>query len=438
MKLNRKVMTASIIGGIFEIYDLTVYGMMATILAPIFFNPENPFSGLIQSYGAFCVGFLARPLGAILFGHIGDTFGRKWGLVLSATLMALSTLALGLLPTYEAIGVWASVCVFIIRILQGISVGGEYSGGIILAIEYAPQGRRGAVGSSVVAGYMGGIFLGSLTSFLFTLPMMPSWGWRLPFLFGFLIIGVGLYIRSCIQESPEFIESKKAKSQSSAPSESFAQDLFKSPSIFLSCIGCAGFAGVFCYTLAVYIPTYLKDNFLLSKNMMMLIPMVSTFTMMIGNVLFGSLSDKWGRIRLMKIGAVLTTLSTFPFVYLLNSGAFEISFLALILVGFISTVFCGPMNPLVVEVFNPTHRYRSSALSYAIGMSLFGGTAPLIASAITKLSNGPFYLSCYFCIAGLMGWGAVKLIEVRLEGSHSYLLKGLSINRSEQEAYATP
>lgn len=435
MKLNRRVMTASVIGGIFEIYDLTVYGMMATILAPIFFNPANPVSGLIQSYGAFCVGFLARPLGALLFGHIGDTFGRKWGLVLSATLMAFSTLALGLLPTYQEIGIWASVSVFVIRILQGISVGGEYSGGIILALEYAPQEKRGAAGSSVVAGYMGGIFLGSIMSFLFTLPIMPTWGWRLPFLFGFLIVGVGLYIRSCIQESPEFIESKKITNQTSVSKKSFIQDLLKSPSLFLACVGCAGFSGVFCYTLAVFTPAYLKENFLLSNSAMMLIPILSTFIMMIGNVFFGSLSDKWGRIRLMKMGAVLTTLSAAPVVYLLNSSSFTMSFLILVMFGFISTSFCGPMNPLVVEVFNPTHRYRSAALSYAIGMSLFGGTAPLIASWIIKLANGPFYLSCYFCIAGLMGWGAIKLIETRLEGSNSYLLKGLGINRSQKHAY---
>jgi MHS family proline/betaine transporter-like MFS transporter len=125
-------------------------------------------------------------------------------------------------------------------------------------------------------------------------------------------------------------------------------------------------------------------------------------------------------------------------VYLLNSGNFAMSFLVLIVFGFISTIFCGPMNPLVVEVFNPTHRYRSAALSYAIGMSLFGGTAPLIASSITKLANGPFYLSCYFCIAGLMGWKAIKHIETHLEKSNSYLLKGLSTNRSKKASYGLP
>jgi MFS transporter, MHS family, proline/betaine transporter len=426
MRLNRKVMGASIIGGILEIYDLTVYGLMASILAPIFFNPADPFSSLVQSYGAFSVGFLARPIGALIFGHIGDTFGRKWALVLSSTLMAFSTLALGLLPTYEMIGVWASVSVFIIRILQGISVGGEYSGGIILAIEHAPKDRRGAAGSSVVAGYMGGIFLGSLTSFLFTLSFMPSWGWRLPFLFGFLIVGVGIYIRSCIQESQEFSDSRKS---TNAP---FLRDILRAPSLFISCIGCAGFAGVFCYTLAVYIPTYLKENFLLSKSLTMFIPILSTFTMMIGNVLFGPLSDRWGRIPLMKFGALLTTLLAFPFVYLLNSGDFTIGFLSLIVIGFVSTMFCGPMNVLVVEVFNPTHRYRSAALCYALGMSIFGGTAPLIASWITKLNDGPFFLSCYFCIAGFMGWGAAKFIEARSAVPYHDLQKELAFENSGQ------
>lgn len=418
MKLNRKVMAASITGGIFEIYDLTVYGLMATILAPIFFNSADPFSALIQSYGAFCVGFLARPLGAILFGHIGDTLGRKKALVLSTTLMAFSTLALGLLPSYEVMGIWTTICVFLIRILQGISVGGEYSGGIILAIEHTSQEKRGMAGSLVIAGYMGGLFLGSLTTFFFTLPMMPSWGWRLPFLFGFLIIGVGLYVRRYIQETPDFVKSKAIKK------ESFIKELSKSSTLFFACIGCAGFTSVFSYALVVYIPTYLKDNFLISTSMMMFTPILLTLTKMSGNALFGNLSDKWGRIRTVKFGAALTTLLAFPFVYFLSESTFAIAFLVLVAFGFITTIFIGPMGVLMVEIFNPLHRYRFTALSFSIGMSLFGGTAPLIASALTKLTDGSFYLSCYFFAAGLMGWGSVKVIEAQLEYS-SYLKKGL-------------
>ena len=339
-------------------YDLTVYGLMASILAPIFFNPANLFSSLIQSYGAFCVGFLARPLGAILFGYLGDFFGRKKALVLSALLMAFSTLALGLLPTYESIGIWASLSVFIIRILQGISVGGEYTGGLILAIEHTPLEKRGKAGGLVVAGYMGGVFLGSLTSFLFTLPSMPSWGWRLPFIFGFLIVGVGLYIRQKVQESPEFVSPKKA------PSSSFMHDFLKNPLVFLSCIGAAGSAGVFCYSLAVYIPTYLKKEFFLPQTTAMFIPVLITLCMMIGNLSFGILSDKVGRLHIMRIGGILITLSIFPLFYLLNSGSFVTCLTALLIVGFLSTIFGGPMNTFVVEAFSPAHRYRSAAFEY--------------------------------------------------------------------------
>lgn len=405
MKLNKKVLTASMVGGTLEVYDLTVYGLMASILAPIFFNPANLFSSLIQSYGAFCVGFLARPLGAILFGYLGDFFGRKKALVLSALLMAFSTLALGLLPTYESIGIWASLSVFIIRILQGISVGGEYTGGLILAIEHTPPEKRGKAGGLVVAGYMGGVFLGSLTSFLFTLPSMPSWGWRLPFIFGFLIIGIGLYIRQKIQESPEFVAPKKA------PSSSFTHDFLKNPLVFLSCIGAAGSAGVFCYSLAVYIPTYLKKEFFLSQTTAMFIPILITLCMMIGNLSFGILSDKVGRLHIMRIGGILITLSIFPLFYLLNSGSFTTCVTALLVVALLSTIFGGPMNTFVVEAFAPVHRYRSAALSYSLGMSVFGGTAPLIASWLTTLSEGPFLLSCYFFLGALMGLAAVKLLE---------------------------
>jgi MHS family proline/betaine transporter-like MFS transporter len=407
MKLNKKVLTASMVGGTLEIYDLTVYGLMATTLAPIFFNPAHPFSSLIQSYGAFCIGFLARPLGAVVFGHIGDFLGRKMALVLSATLMAFSTLALGLLPTYETIGIWASLGVFVIRILQGISVGGEYTGGLIFAIEHSPPEKRGMAGGLVVAGYMGGVFLGSITSFLFTLPSMPSWGWRLPFIFGFLIIGVGLYIRNKIQESPEFITSRK----SSTVGVSFFNDFMKNPTLFLGCIAAAGAGGVFCYGLAVYIPTYLKSQFSLPLSTAMFIPILLTFCMMLGNLSFGILSDRVGRLKMMKLGAMLMTPSLIPLFYLLNSEVFLPCIIALLGVGFLSTIFCGPMNTFIVETFAPLHRYRSAALSYSLGMSIFGGTAPLVSSWLTHFENGIFLLACYFFLSGLMGLAAIKLVE---------------------------
>jgi MHS family proline/betaine transporter-like MFS transporter len=409
MKLNRKVLFASISGGVLEIYDFIVYGLLASTLAPLLFNAEDPFSSLIQSYIAFCVGFFARPIGALIFGHLGDVYGRKRALIFSSLLMALSTLALGLIPTYEQIGVWASISVFIIRILQGISVGGEYTGGIIMSVEHTSKERRGAVGAYVVAGYLGGIFLGTLTSFLFTLPIMPSWGWRLPFLFGCLIVGVGYYIRNKVDESPEFVKAQETKP------ESFFQDFLKVPHLFLACMGMAGFGGVFLYTITVHIPTYLKSAFNISNSTMMFIPILPTFCMMIGVITFGTLSDRVGRIPLMKVGAIIFAIVVVPLVYLIKGLSLEVGILALMAIGFISTIYNGPMNTLVVEVFAPLHRYKSAAISYSLGMSLFGGTAPLVAAWITKESDGPFLLSCYFLLVGLMGLGAIKIVEMHFK-----------------------
>jgi MFS family permease len=231
-------------------------------------------------------------------------------------------------------------------------------------------------------------------------------------------------VRRYIQETPAFVKAKTIKR------EPFIKEFSKSPTLFLACIGCAGFTGIFCYALAVYIPTYLKDNFLISTSMMMFMPILLTLTKMFGNVLFGKLSDEWGRIRTVTFGAALTTLLTFPFVYFLNESNFTISFFLLVFVGFISTIFISPMGVLMVEIFNPIHRYRFAALSFSIGMSLFGGTAPLIASALTKLTGGSFYLSCYFFAAGLMGWGSIKLIDAHLESS-SYLKKGLPLEKGQ-------
>jgi len=179
-------------------------------------------------------------------------------------------------------------------------------------------------------------------------------------------------------------------------------------------MGIAGFSGIFLYTLSVYIPTYLKTNFLLSKSTTMFIPILPTVCMVVGIILFGTLSDKWGRLKVMKIGALLTTLFVIPLVYLLNGGTFVTGLIALVCIASLASIFMGPMNTLIVEVFNPSHRYRSAATSYSLGMSLFGGTAPLVAAWLTKVSEDPLLLSCYFFLGGLMGWGAVALVGAHL------------------------
>ncbi len=203
IKLPKKILASSILGGMVEFYDFTIYGFFAPIIGPLFFPSHDALVSTLLGYAVFAVGFILRPLGAMFFGNLGDKIGRKKGLCLSLFLMAFATGMMGILPTYAEWGIYASFLMIFARILQGLSAGGEYSGGIIFAVEHSPSNAKGRAGSIVVAGCMSGVFLGALASYLCSLPFLSScaWGWRIPFLLGFFISINTLRSRSCVAAS---------------------------------------------------------------------------------------------------------------------------------------------------------------------------------------------------------------------------------------------
>ena len=204
MGKNYKAIFAAMIGNALEYYDVMLYGFFAAMLAPLFFPNDNPAISIISSFGTFAAGFIMRPLGGLLFGHLGDKFGRRRALVLAIFLVTIPTFTIGVLPTYAEIGMAAPIILVACRLLQGLCVGGEYSGASIFVIEYSKKGKESFAGSILAAsGLVGGV-LGTFFGFLCTLPLMPSWGWRLPFLMGSLFGLIGYYIRLQVKESPDF------------------------------------------------------------------------------------------------------------------------------------------------------------------------------------------------------------------------------------------
>ncbi|MBX9837698.1 MAG: MFS transporter, partial [Silvanigrellaceae bacterium] len=271
MKKNNKAILAAMTGNALEYYDVMLYGFFATMLAPLFFPSDNQAVSYISSLGTFAAGFVMRPVGGLLFGHLGDKFGRRFALVLSIFLVTLPTLTIGLLPTYAEIGIAAPVILVICRLLQGLCVGGEYSGASIFVIEYSKKGKECFAGSILTAsGNFGGV-MGTFCGFIFTLAFMPTWGWRIPFIIGALMGVMGYYIRTRVNESPEF-ENMKDEKKEKVPLWS----VLEKRKINLFCTVCIGATSLIpLYLATVYMGTMmgLKLHFTTSEIMLINLPL---------------------------------------------------------------------------------------------------------------------------------------------------------------------
>ncbi len=400
-KLPVRVVLSSMFGGILEFYDFTIYGFLAPQIVPLFFPVQDYIASLILGYGVFSVGFLVRPLGSILFGHFGDIYGRKTALCASILLMAFSTFFMGILPTYETVGIYAAVAILLARVLQGLSAGGEYSGGIIFAVEHSAPNLRGFAGSLVVAGCMGGVFLGSLTAFIFTMPSMPIWSWRIPFMIGLVISLIGFYIRKNADETPDF---KSLHKKERTP---LLAGIKKSPKECFAAFGIAGCSGMTLYFISVYMPSYLKTISNISATTPKLFSTLCTCTMMLFIPVFGYVSDFIKRDKMMKFGTAVLAFYAFPLFYLINIGNDFTILAAGFAFSFTIAIFMGAMNTYLIELFATSERYSCSAVFYSLGMGILGGTAPMVASILSYYSADGLLLAGYVIMACVLGYSAV-------------------------------
>ena len=392
-KLSKKVIITCFLAGCLEIYDFTIFGFFSDKLHSNYLSFLDKETALLASYALFAVGFVFRPLGAILFGHIGDRLGRKKALIISVSTMGLSSLGIGLLPSYNDIGVISCYILVFLRIIQGLSVGGEYSGAIIFAVEHSQKNRSGFVGSLVVSGCMSGVLLATIVSNVLKLPSMPEYSWRFAFLIGFLLSLLGFFIRKKLAETPEFINQKKAIDK--VP---LLQGIREAKTESLATIFIAATSGVNLYFISIFMPNHIKHLETGSQA----INLASVFTCIMAILIpfFGNMSDKFGKIKLMIIGATSLCLYTFALpIIVFNVNSNNIAILAIIIHAIIASIFCGPMNTLIVEIFTVNKRYSCSAFNYSIGMGIIGGTTPMMASLISQhTGNNPLYLGGYISL----------------------------------------
>lgn len=400
----KKVISAGMIGNALEWYDFALFVHFIEIISRLYFPAGNDFASKMYTYGAFAAGFFMRPLGAIVFGFIGDKFGRRAALAGSILTMAIPTSLIAILPGYQEIGIIAPICLLIIRLLQGLSLGGEFSGSIAFVVEHAPDDKRGLAGSTAMFSMNIGILMGSAVAAICSNLMEPeifaAWGWRVPFAIGIVIGLVGLYIRTGLHESPKYEQAKHDGKLSTSP---LKEVLFEHRSDLITAV---------CLYLTVTVPFYTFIGFM--KNYLTSVvgvplaeaSLINTISMIIATLFIpfiGYLSDIYGRKIIIKYSAMAVFLLSYPCFMMLSSNHFYIILVGQTLFGIMVSSYMAPMPTILVELFPTSIRYTGVALSYNISAALFGGTVPAVATAMieyTGVKESPaIYVMCFAVIS---------------------------------------
>lgn len=407
----RRAIAAGFTGTVIEWYDFVIFGTVSVLVfSKVFYPEQTPFIALLSSLGTFAIGFLARPLGGIFFGHLGDRIGRRNTLMITLALMGVATLLIGLLPSYAAIGVAAPALLILLRLVQGFSLGGEFGGVATLLIEHAPKDRRGAVGGWAQAGGFVGPLLGTFVILILRSTLsdaeLISWGWRVPFLLSVLLIVVAAYIRTHITESPEFERARAHKELSKQPLRSVIKEY---PKEILCVFGMHAGNALLFYTGLTFTVAYLTRNVGLSQTIALWSNVVFLLAATVGCIVISRLSDRTGRKPIYLAGTILGMVMAFPLFYLLDTGNTGIVLMASAIMGIIEGGFLYGIQPSYFgELFPTKFRYLGMSLGYQAATVLVGATAPMIGVILTERSGGhPWAFSLYLIAILLMAAIAV-------------------------------
>ncbi len=412
-----KVAFASLIGTSIEWYDYFLYGTAAALVFnKLFFPSYDPLVGTLLAFATFSLGFIARPVGGIVFGHYGDKIGRKKMLYLTLMIMGLSTACIGLLPTYAAIGIWAPILLVGMRLLQGFGLGGEWGGAVLMAVEHAPANRRGFYGSWPQLGAFVGLLLSTIV--FRAVSKMPdadflTWGWRVPFLLSFILVAVGIWIRMTIAESPVFLKLKDQKKEAKMP---IVEALTKHPKNIFIAMGARfaenGLFYVFTVFSLTYISTYLKVPRVIGLNGLLWAAGLGIFT----TAAWGALSDRWGRRPVYMYGAIACGVLAFPFFWMLGTKDPTIIALAIVIpVTLGHSAMYGPQASFLSEMFSARVRYSGASFGYQLASIFAGGLSPLVATWLLALGvasgKGPTYIAFYMILLVLITVVAVAFAK---------------------------
>ncbi|MBV9522522.1 MAG: MFS transporter [Alphaproteobacteria bacterium] len=412
---TRRAILACSIGQVFEIFDFVIYAYFAAAIGRAFFPSSDPFTSLLGSFATFGVGFIMRPVGAVAIGYYGDRFGRRKALVVTIGLMAIATGLTGLAPTYAASGILGPLILVACRLLQGFSTGGEWGGAAAFLVEYAPAGRRGLIGSYQQAATAIGAIAAALSAAILSSILDPesfnSWGWRLPFILGFVLGPIGYYLRTRVAETPAFERTAAARQIKRMP---LRDALTTHGGVFAAAFGLSIIGCVLNYTFIVFMPSFAAQTLKIDMSHALYSAVFANVVYLVLTPIVGGLSDKLGRKVMMFACSALSFVFAYPLFLLLVSIP---TIWGLVLVQAIAaailTLYTGVISTILSEMFPTNVRYTALSTSYGFAVAIFGGFAPAIATFLMKLTGDPMSPAYYVMAAGLVSGFAVLFVEER-------------------------
>jgi MFS family permease len=407
----RRAVIASTIGTAIEWYDFFLYSTVTgLVFAKLFFPKSDPLTGTLEAFAIYAVGFVARPIGAAIFGHYGDRIGRKSTLIATLLLMGLATFAVALVPTYDSVGVWGAVILTLLRLLQGIGVGGEWGGSVLMSMEWARSNQsRGLVASWPQFGVPCGLFLANLAVLAFSQmsgEQFLAWGWRVPFALSLILVAVGLYIRLGILETPTFARLVAERRIERTP---IIEVLRRQPAeIILSALARMSEQAPF-YIFTAFVFSYGTGTLHVSRDFLLVAVLAASLLSFVSIPLFGHWSDRAGRKNVYMLGALVTGIFGFIYFGMLNTGISAVIFLAVVLSLVPHDMQYGPQAALIAESFVGRLRYSGASLGYQLASIIAGGPAPLIATWLFSRYHTPYAIAWY-----IAGCAVVSLIATAL------------------------
>jgi len=413
--LRRRAILSCVVGNFFELFDFAIYGFFAASIGRAFFPATNPAVSLLSSFATYGVGFIMRPVGAIVIGAYGDRHGRKAALVLTVTIMATATALTGLIPGYATIGVLAPALLVLCRLVQGFSTGGEWGGAAAFLVEYAPEGKRGYFGSWQQFSVGLGLLAGSGAAYALTTFMDPAslalWGWRVPFVFGFLLAPVGYYLRSRVGETPAF-ERTLARHEVAASPLRLALTIHRAK--VLTGLGLTVIWTVSSYLFLTFMPSYVTQTLHMPASVALASNTVAILILTVLTPLMGALSDRIGRRKMLLTSAIGYLVLSYPLFLLVTERR---DFLGLAIAQAVAAVllaiFSGPGPALLCEMFPTSVRYTSLSLGYNVAVAVFGGFAPFIAIALVQWTGDPIAPTYYVMAAALVSTLVILRVKDR-------------------------
>jgi MFS transporter, MHS family, proline/betaine transporter len=399
----RKAILAAGTGNALEWYDFAVFAFLTPVLSQLFFPGEDRIAAILSTFAVFAVGFVMRPIGAILFGRIADKRGRKAALIVSVTLMGVATLLIGIMPTYASVGLLAPALLVVARMLQGLSVGGEFGASASFLVEYAPPHRRGFYGSLAYFSANAGSMLGGLVVLLFTLSLtaesMTGWGWRVPFLLSFPLLAIGMYLRARIAETPQFEAVQSTDEQVSSPLSTVLREHWKA---MLTIVGIAVAFAITSYTVLSFILSYLITVIGFTPIQALTAVVLATAIGSCMTPVFGALSDTFGRRPILIFACLAGLALPYPGFLLLQNGTFGSALLGMVILWVPVSSFCGVTPATFAEMFPTKVRVSGFGVAYGFGTALFSGTAPFVATLLVDVTGSSLAPAWYVMAAALV------------------------------------